>query len=307
MPGMFCRHNRLTVKCPICSRELEERPARARRPSGTSRRASPARRRRRARARPVGPRARSGRSSRASSRAPPTTATATRWSPACARPPTRSGSRSRSPPRSRGSSRPGPYPLIADEPDLEQATWLAFLFALAPELQDVLAEAQPALGGRRPVRAARGQGSAPPPPTAPGSSAPARRRPRSPARRAGRPERRFGRVFERLALPGFSRARALRPADRARRRRPLPARGRRRCTSSRTTPRRSPPSALLVSGDRMLLERRARDLAEAADLPIAALDRGLAVWGTPGEHVDLTAEPAPGVAAALAHRIDTWR
>src|SRR5690349_9396018 len=24
MPGMFCRHNRLTSKCPICSRELEE-------------------------------------------------------------------------------------------------------------------------------------------------------------------------------------------------------------------------------------------------------------------------------------------
>ena len=49
----------------------------------------------------------------------------------------------------------------------------------------------------------------------------------------------------------------------------------------------------------MLLERRAKDLAEAADLPIAALDRGLAVWGTPGEHVDLTVDPAPGVAAAL--------
>jgi hypothetical protein len=58
----------------------------------------------------------------------------------------------------------------------------------------------------------------------------------------------------------------------------------------------------LVSGDRMLLERRARDLAEAAELPIAALDRGLAAWGTPGAHVDLTAEPAPGVAAALGVR-----
>ena len=39
----------------------------------------------------------------------------------------------------------------------------------------------------------------------------------------------------------------------------------------------------LVSGDVMLLERRARDLADAAGLPIAALDRGLAVWGTPAE------------------------
>ena len=36
---------------------------------------------------------------------------------------------------------------------------------------------------------------------------------------------------------------------------------------------------LLVSGDRMLLERRARDLAEACELPIAALDRGLAPSG----------------------------
>ena len=55
----------------------------------------------------------------------------------------------------------------------------------------------------------------------------------------------------------------------------------------------------LVSGDRMLLERRARALADASDLPISAFDRGLAVWGTPGEHVDLTAEPHPGIAAAL--------
>ena len=56
---------------------------------------------------------------------------------------------------------------------------------------------------------------------------------------------------------------------------------------------------LFVSGDRMLLERRAKEFAEAADLPIAALDRGLAVWSTPGEHVDLTEDPSPGVASAL--------
>ena len=44
----------------------------------------------------------------------------------------------------------------------------------------------------------------------------------------------------------------------------------------------------------MLLERRARDLADASELPISAFDRGLAVWGAPAVHVDLTAEPAPG-------------
>ena len=52
----------------------------------------------------------------------------------------------------------------------------------------------------------------------------------------------------------------------------------------------------------MLLERRARDLADASGLPISAFDRGLAVWGAPTEHVDLTAEPDPGIAAALGLR-----
>ncbi len=52
----------------------------------------------------------------------------------------------------------------------------------------------------------------------------------------------------------------------------------------------------------MLLERRAKDLADASELPISAFDRGLAVWGTPTVHVDLTAEPHPGIAAALGLR-----
>ncbi len=56
---------------------------------------------------------------------------------------------------------------------------------------------------------------------------------------------------------------------------------------------------LFVSGDVMLLERRARDLADAAGLPIGSFDRGLAVWGTPTEEVDMTVEPDPGIAAAL--------
>ena len=34
----------------------------------------------------------------------------------------------------------------------------------------------------------------------------------------------------------------------------------------------------LVSGETMLLERRAKALAEATGVPIAALDRGLATW-----------------------------
>jgi hypothetical protein len=52
----------------------------------------------------------------------------------------------------------------------------------------------------------------------------------------------------------------------------------------------------------MLLERRARDLAGAAELPLEAFDRGLAVWGTPGAHVDLTEELPAAVRAAFGLR-----
>jgi hypothetical protein len=115
------------------------------------------------------------------------------------------------------------------------------------------------------------------------------------------PERRFGRVFERLALPGFGRGARfeLLVALGAAGRYALAADGLHFVEDDATT---LAAKRLLVSGDRMLLERRARDLAEACGLPLAALDRGLAVWGTPGEHVDLTSEPAAAVAAALGLR-----
>ena len=59
---------------------------------------------------------------------------------------------------------------------------------------------------------------------------------------------------------------------------------------------------VLVSGDKLLLERRARDLADACQVPLAALDRALAVWGTPGQHADLTAEPPASIRAGLSLR-----
>jgi len=59
---------------------------------------------------------------------------------------------------------------------------------------------------------------------------------------------------------------------------------------------------LLVSGDKLLLERRARDLAEAAEVPLGALDRAFALWGTAGEHADLAAEAPAPIRAALALR-----
>ena len=84
---------------------------------------------------------------------------------------------------------PGPYDAVATEPDREQATWLAFLLALAgpaaPERQDARRGAAPRFGtascpSRSPATPARS------PPIASGRSAPARRSPASPASRTGR-------------------------------------------------------------------------------------------------------------------------
>ena len=192
---------------------------------------------------------------------------------------------------------PGPYPLIADEPDLEQATWLAFLFALAPELQRRDRRGPARLGGRRRRGAARRQGQD------------RRGLPRLGGRAGSQEtaftgeaiwssERRFGRVFERLALPGFTRAMRfdLLAALGAAGRYGLEADALHFIEDDATT---IAAKRLLVSGDTMLLERRARDLADAAELPIGAFDRGLAVFGTPTEPVDLTVEPDSGIAAAL--------
>src|SRR5688500_4782514 len=140
MPGMFCRHNRLTNKCPICSRELEESlrskaPVRHVTPRKTGASSTPRSRststrssgrlvtRQLARAaddgyrNPLVPGLRA--TADAERLAVALTAAAARLEP------------------------PGPYPLLAEMPDLEQATWLAFLIALAPELRPVIEETQP--------------------------------------------------------------------------------------------------------------------------------------------------------------------
>jgi hypothetical protein len=293
---MFCRHNRLTSKCPICSRELQEdlrskapvRHVTPRKPGSSS---TPRGRSGSTRSRGVVTRklARAADDGYRNPLVPGLRATADAERLAIAL--TQAAER---------LEPPGPYPLIADEPDLDQATWMAFLFALAPELRDVLAEANPPWD-EADIEAL---------PAAKAKTAGAYR---AWVQRAGSqqvaftgeaswtPERRFGRVFERLSLPGFNRAARydLLTALGAAGRYPLTADAVHFVEDDDTT---LAAKRALVSGDRMLLERRARDLADAAELPIAALDRGLAAWGTPGEHVDLTAEPAPGVAAALGLR-----
>jgi len=94
------------------------------------------------------------------------------------------------------------------------------------------------------------------------------------------PERRFDRVFERLALPGLGRGARYEL---------LVSLGRLGLAELR-------PSSLQFSdddtttaakrvfgiGDKILLERRARTLADAVDVPIEALDLALFNWGARG-------------------------
>jgi hypothetical protein len=302
MTSLFCRHNRLTAKCPICSKEMEAE-LRAKAPP------------RPARARPA-PAARSPRARRAAARTPGgvvtrrmaraqddgyrnalvpglrATADAERLAGALTA-------------AARRLEPPGPYEAVAAEPDLEQATWLAFLLALvgpdAPEAQARLEEAPPRWDGGEVTGVPDGLTRA--------IAAYRQWAARAGSQAAGftgeadwGPQRRFARVFERLALPGLNRAMRfeLLATLGAAELYPLEADSLQLGVEDDAATLAA--KRVLLSGDRMLLERRARELAAAAELPLAALDRGLAVWGTPGAHVDLAEEPPAAVRAALGLR-----
>ena len=277
---LFCRHNRLTANCPICSRELQtELQAMA-----PSRPSSP----RRSPSRPTGRAAtRGGVVTRKLARAADdgyrnplvpglrATADAERLAAALA------AAAARLEP-------PGPYAEAAAEPDLEEATWLAFLRAHGVDERPSWAS------GDSPSETARAY--------------------RAWAARAGSqqaafggeagwtPERRFSRVFERLALPGFPRAARfdLLTALGAAGRYELEAGELWLAAGEDATTEAA--KRLLVSGDKLLLERRARELAGAAGVPLGALDRALAIWGTPGEHADLAGDVPGPIRAALSLR-----
>src|SRR3954454_18436790 len=139
MTSLFCRHNRLTSKCPICSRELDAE-LKAKAPS-----------------RPARPRARGAAGAPASRRSPGVvTRRVARAADDGYRNPLAPGLRATADAErlagalGEAAARlepPGPYPEIAAEPDIEEGTWLAFLLALAgpdaPELQAALREAHP--------------------------------------------------------------------------------------------------------------------------------------------------------------------
>src|SRR4051812_3081265 len=301
---MFCRHNRLEANCPICSREkAAARPApgssrpgtTARRTGGTS--SVPAARRH-------GAGSRAGRLvTRKLARATDdgyhhdlvpgvkATADAERLARALAIATAR-------------LEFPGPYPAVAELDDPEEATWLAFLLALAgadrPELQDAVLEAGPAFGGsdgtsglgpdaERTIVAYRAWAARSGSQVAAVAGEP-----------AWTPARRFARTFDRLALPGFTRAARFEFLL------ALGAAGLQELEADALHVAVAHDDATtlaaqraLNSGDAVLLGRRASALAEGAGVPIGALDRGLALWDRPAPLEPPAGARLDGIRAAL--------
>ena len=289
MARMFCRHNRIASSCPICSKELQaELPSAPRRP--TPRGASaPAKRR--------------GASS-SSSRRPSTGGVVTRRLSRAAD----DGYRNALVPGLRATvdarrlaaallvaidrlKAPGPVPEAAAGGDAEEGTWIAFARVLGAddvpplagdELPEVPAGARRALESYRPW-AERSGGAA--------------------AALAGdptwTPERRFARAYERLSLPGLTRHARIEFLH------AVAAAGLYDLAQDSLHVERDDDAAtvaakrLLVSGDRGLLDRRARDLVTAAGVPFDALEHGLALWDGNAQLPESEAPP-PALASALA-------
>jgi hypothetical protein len=200
---------------------------------------------------------------------------------------------------------PGPYDAVATEPDPEQATWLAFLLALAgpdaPELQDAITAAAPRFADAEL-------------PAVSDTQARTVAAYRQWAERAGSqaagftgeedwsPQRRFARVFERLALPGMSRAarfELLATLGAAGLYDLAPDQLQLGIEDDATT---QAAKRILLSGDKMLLERRARDLAAATEVPLAALDRAFALWDDSRAEIEPADELPAAMRSALALR-----
>ncbi len=291
---LFCRHNRLTQNCAICSRELgsehnvtgsgRARATKPRKAAGapTTRRKPGVVTRKAPRAADDGYRNELVPGLRATTDAE-RLASALAWADARLLP-------------------PGPHPAVAAEPDLEEAIWLAFLLALtdpgATDLHGAIVEAHPSWASAE-LPDLPGVD----PRTVPAYRAWAERAGSQAAGFEGEPgwapERRFGRAFERLALPG------LRRASRYELLITLGAAERIAVAADGLHPGKEEDATtiaakrVLVSGDSMLLERRAADLASATGVHLGALDRALAVWG----QGDVPATEAPaGIRSALGLR-----
>jgi hypothetical protein len=240
---LFCRHNRFEQNCPICSREKEaerraSRPARASSPRRAGASAA-ATRPKRLVTRKL---ARSADDGYRNDLVPGMKATedAERLA-ACLVLATQR------------LEFPGPHPDVAEEPDVVLATRAAFMHTVGEESGALIAAFE-AWGERHGgiEKAITGE------PTWPAT-------------------RRFARAYERLALPGITRAQRFDFLA------VLGAAGTYDLEADALHPHGTDPTTVaakraLVSGETMLLERRARALAEATGVPIAALDKGLATW-----------------------------
>ena len=186
------------------------------------------------------------------------------------------------------------YAQIGAEPDAEEALWLAFLAAyLSPT------EGEDPCAGIRTAHVPWSSGELPDLGVALGMRTSHDRSHgdrtvlayRAWAQRSGgqqvalsgegtwTPERRFDRLFERLALPGFGRAGRYDL---------LVTLGRLGVVEVRASTLELSDDATTIAakrvfgiGDKMLLERRARDLADAVEVPIEALDLALFNWAAP--------------------------
>jgi hypothetical protein len=211
---------------------------------------------------------------------------------------------------------PGLYAEIAAEPDPEEALWLAFLTAyLSPADGDdpfagIRAAHVPWASGELPdldvplgIRTShdRSAGNR----TVLAYRAWATRAGGQQAAFAGdgswTPERRFDRLFERLAVQGFGRPGRYEL---------LVSLGRLGVADVRASALQFTDDATTVAakrvfgiGDKMLLERRAHDLADAVELPIEALDLALFNWAAPQRGraaMGSTAEPSADEQSAIA-------
>lgn len=289
MPPSFCRHNRFIQNCPICRAPDPPPAAKKARPASRSRarvgapprtgRTGAVRVRQLAQAADDGYRSQLVAGLKAS-------ADAERLADELAFSAARLAEL--------GAEPPGAYAEIAAEPDPEEALWLAFLTAYlgpaageepfagiaaahVPWASGELPDLGVALGPRTSHDVAAGGR------TVLAYRARAQRAGSQAALMAGEaawtPERRFERIFERLALPGLGRGGRYDL---------LVTLGRLGVADLRPSSLQLADDATTLAakrvfgiGDTLLLERRARDLAEAVELPIEALDLALYNWGAP--------------------------
>ena len=294
MPPSFCRHNRFLQNCPICSPAAVKPPPAARRqpggaPTRSARGATRPGRSSAVRVRQLHQAADDGYRSELVTGIK-ATADAERLATELAFATARLAELAADPPALYAD-----VVLMADE-DVEEALWLAFLTAYVcpqPDPEDPFGNVReahvPWASGELPrFDVARGPRGAVEPATGERTILAYR----AWVKRAGSqataiagepswtPERRFDRVFERLALPGLGRDQRYEL---------LVSLGRLGLVDLRPASLQFGDGDTTIAakrvfgiGDTILLERRARTLADAAEVPIEALDLALFNWGARG-------------------------